>query len=135
MKYFLHSLKNFLQKYPCFQLSSFISPFFLKNSNWYRGTASDYGSKGLRFSSCSFLFSFFVFWKWILKKLSQILMENNFEFGEINSNGCIKTFEFALNSSNFEGFHSKIWSIFFKYAGTFDEITPNICAFMSQFEK
>ena len=42
-------------------------------------------------------------------------MENNFEFGEINSNGCIKTFEFALNSSNFEGFHSKIWSIFIKF--------------------
>ena len=34
-------------------------------------------------------------------------MENNFEFGEINSNGCIKTFEFELNSSNFGGFDSK----------------------------
>ena len=35
-------------------------------------------------------------------------MENIFEFGEINSNDCIKTFEFELNSSNFETFDSKI---------------------------
>ena len=34
-------------------------------------------------------------------------MENVFEFGENNSNVCIKTFEFELNSSNFEGFDSK----------------------------
>ena len=47
-------------------------------------------------------------------------MENVFEFGENNSNVCIKTFEFELNSSNFETFDSKIWSIFFKYEGSFD---------------
>ena len=62
-------------------------------------------------------------------------MENVFEFGENNSNVCIKTFEFELNSSNFEGFDSKNWSIFFKYAGSFVEITSNSCAFLSQFEK
>ena len=62
-------------------------------------------------------------------------MENVFEFGENNSNVCIKTFKFELNSSNFEGFDSKNWSNFFKYAGSFVEITSNSCAFLSQFEK
>ena len=64
-------------------------------------------------------FFFFVFWKWILKKLNQTMMKTIFEFDEINSKVCIKSFNFRI-------IYFKLWRILFKNLKYFHQVRSNL---------
>ena len=64
----------------------------------------------------SLSFFFFVFWKWILKKLNQTMMKTLFEFDEIKV--CIK-------SSNVRIIFFKLWIILFKNLKSLNRICSN----------
>ena len=77
----IHQIYSSFQKWPL------LFPNSYKKQSWSRGRVSDYGSKGPRFSSWSFLFFFFPFGQWKSKKIHQTIDE----------------------------FPSKIWRIFIKW--------------------
>jgi len=74
---------------------SFISPLFLKKSDWYRGRTSDSGTRGPGFSSWFFLFSFFCILERKFEVIAPNNVENYLEIDEINSKVCIKSFNFG----------------------------------------